>query len=275
MLFISNYREASLDKTMEEPRDVPVRKNHLARDISDLVTKAASALRTGQLIKDESFTLFDSVQALELMDPKMDAGYLEEGETLDSNYDVSRNLMPEEILWIMDHLLCYQMAWHQGYALSQNVFSSLYIDNLLSAKREAGQLPTFLDSDTGAAPNEMTQLVLGAFCVSIIKSIDIAAEIVASQHYYEEEDFNTQTFDRDLLTDLNDHDYFAMVQDAYTWLEEQWERGKVSEVVVKALQARLLMNVRLIDSIYPVPDDLPSLAANIDFRRDVLQCVKR
>ena len=260
---------------MEESRDVPVRKNHLAHDVTRKMLRAGSALRTGQLIKDESFTLFDSVQALELMDPKMDAGYLEEGETLDPDYDISRDLLPEEILWIMDQMLCYQMAWHQGYALSQNVFSSLHIDNLLSAKRDAGQWPAFVNPDTGAAPNEMAQRVLGAFCVSVIKSIDISAEIVGTQHYYEEEDFNTQTFGRDLLTDLNDYDYFTMVEDTYTWLKSQHLEREIDETMMKALQTRLLINVHLIDSIYPVPDDLPLLAADENFRRDVLELVKQ
>jgi hypothetical protein len=36
------------------------------RDITDVFTQAASKLRTGELVKDEYFTLFEAVGALEV-----------------------------------------------------------------------------------------------------------------------------------------------------------------------------------------------------------------
>jgi N-alpha-acetyltransferase 35, NatC auxiliary subunit len=43
------------------------------------------------------------------MDPKMDTGYLSEGESMDDDYDVGRNLLPEEVLGIIDQLLCLEV----------------------------------------------------------------------------------------------------------------------------------------------------------------------
>ena len=43
------------------------------------------------------------------MDPKMDSGYLAPGETLDAEYDVMRSLLPEEVIGIMDQLLCHEV----------------------------------------------------------------------------------------------------------------------------------------------------------------------
>ena len=43
------------------------------------------------------------------MDPKMDSGCLEPGETLEDDYDVLRELMPEEVIAIMDQILCYEV----------------------------------------------------------------------------------------------------------------------------------------------------------------------
>ena len=43
------------------------------------------------------------------MDPKMDSGYLAEGETLDDDYDVLHDLLPEEVVGIMDQMLCYEV----------------------------------------------------------------------------------------------------------------------------------------------------------------------
>lgn len=39
----------------------------------------------------------------------MDSGCLVEGESLDEEYDVTRNLLPEEVLGIVDQLLCSEV----------------------------------------------------------------------------------------------------------------------------------------------------------------------
>lgn len=43
------------------------------------------------------------------MDPKMDSGYLAPGEMLEDDYDVLRELLPEEVIGIMDQMLCYEV----------------------------------------------------------------------------------------------------------------------------------------------------------------------
>ena len=40
----------------------------------------------------------------------MDSGYLEPGETMDDDYDVLRDLSPEEVIGIMDQLLCHEVS---------------------------------------------------------------------------------------------------------------------------------------------------------------------
>lgn len=44
------------------------------------------------------------------MDPKMDSGYLAPGDTLDDQFDVRRSLLPEEVLGIIDQLLCHEVS---------------------------------------------------------------------------------------------------------------------------------------------------------------------
>jgi len=44
------------------------------------------------------------------MDPKMDSGYLREGETLDHEYDILRELLPEEVVGIMDQMFCFEVS---------------------------------------------------------------------------------------------------------------------------------------------------------------------
>lgn len=44
------------------------------------------------------------------MDPKMDSGCLAAGESLDDDYDVTRPLLPKEVLGIIDQLLCHEVC---------------------------------------------------------------------------------------------------------------------------------------------------------------------
>lgn len=44
------------------------------------------------------------------MDPKMDTGFLAEGETMEDSYDIWRELLPEECLGIIDQLLCLEVC---------------------------------------------------------------------------------------------------------------------------------------------------------------------
>ena len=48
--------------------------------------------------------------ALQIMDAKMDSGYLEPGELLEDHYDVLQPLLPEELIGILDSLLCLQVG---------------------------------------------------------------------------------------------------------------------------------------------------------------------
>lgn len=44
------------------------------------------------------------------MDPKMDSGCLAPGESLDEDYDVTRPLLPSEVLGIIDQLLSLEAS---------------------------------------------------------------------------------------------------------------------------------------------------------------------
>ncbi|KAF2491857.1 Mak10-domain-containing protein [Lophium mytilinum] len=174
-------------------------------DITERFTKASQALEIGQLVKDEYFTLFESIGALEIMDPKMDSGFLQPGETLEENYDALRTLLPEEVLGIMDQLLCYEMAWHQGYPLSQTLFTSVYIDRLLWPEPRSLEEAQFYRGNPGSVTDAL-QDVLRAYCLGIIKCCDFVIAKITSRDYFEEEDFCTHTYNRSLFTKVP-HDF--------------------------------------------------------------------
>lgn len=134
------------------------------------------------------------------MDAKMDSGLLEAGESLYDTYDVLQALSPEQVIGITDQLFQYEMAWHQGYPLSQSLFSCHYIDVLLWPE------PKSLDEcqfHRGGRPREADDpllKILRALCVGLIKCCNLVVQLVLESHYFEEEDFSTHTFNRDLLS---------------------------------------------------------------------------
>lgn len=61
-------------------------------------------MQVGQLVHLQSFTLFDAMSAIEIMDPRMDTGMV----TTDSNkrlLTLDDPLKPSQLLWVMDRLL--------------------------------------------------------------------------------------------------------------------------------------------------------------------------
>lgn len=58
----------------------------------------------------------DFIDLLQVMDPKMDSGCLAPGESLDDDYDVTRPLLPAEVVGIIDQLLSLEVSHFRRYA---------------------------------------------------------------------------------------------------------------------------------------------------------------
>jgi hypothetical protein len=134
------------------------------------------------------------------MDPKMDSGFLLPGETLEDDYDTLAPLLPEELIGIMDQLLCYEMAWHTGYPLSQTLFTSVYIDKLLWPETKVLEQAQFYRGEISdeRRPGPLLE-VLRAYCLAVIKGCDFVIAKITGRDYFEEEDFCTHTYNRVLF----------------------------------------------------------------------------
>lgn len=66
------------------------------------------------LVETRSEEANDKLESSQIMDSKMDSGYLGPGENqtqaLEDDYDVTRELSAEEVLGVMDELLCYEVC---------------------------------------------------------------------------------------------------------------------------------------------------------------------
>lgn len=227
----------------------------MATDITKKFASAVKTLSPGELVKDDHFTLFESVAALEVMDPKMDSGVLAEGESLDQEYDVSRDLLPEEILGIIDQLLCLEMAWHLGYPLSQTLFTSVYIESLMKPRPTNIDEADFIRGSQSREKQPKFLFVLRAYCVGLLKACCFVNELVKEELYYEEEDFVTNTYDRNLLFDIPLASINSLLLKARSDL--RLISNEVPKEVSAALELRLELRIAFLRAI-----DLASLRRN-------------
>jgi N-alpha-acetyltransferase 35, NatC auxiliary subunit len=143
----------------------------------------------------------------------MDSGALEEGDDLDDDFDFLEPLTPQQAIWIIDQLLCREASWHQGYPLSQTLFTSVHLDKILWPDPKQISDAHFLRPNAARQPSGVEE-ILRAYCLGLIKCCDLVLAMIASQHYYEvsmrirpeadltneqEEDFATQVYNREML----------------------------------------------------------------------------
>ncbi|KAJ5815721.1 NatC N(alpha)-terminal acetyltransferase Mak10 subunit [Penicillium riverlandense] len=211
-----------------------------ARDITADFTEAAAKIKPGKLVKDELFTLFEAVGALEIMDSKMDSGYIAPGENqaqaLEDDYDVRRELTPAEVVGLMDELLCHEMAWHMGHPLSQTLFTSIYLDKLLWPVPKTVEDARF-DRTRPATDLPLVNLVLRAYCLALVKACDFVHSRVAAEYFFEEEDFVTQLYNRNLLSVFDPSNFEQLLDQAIDWIDKEAE---MEEKLRDAIRCRLV-----------------------------------
>ncbi|KAI6893643.1 hypothetical protein KC355_g20769, partial [Hortaea werneckii] len=233
-----------------------------ARDVTEEFAAAANQLKPGQLVKDEYFTLFEAVGALEIMDPKMDSGYVPPNDSFNADFDVCRGLDATEVLWIMDELLCLEIAWHEGYPLSQTVFTSLHVDRLLSPDNRPPYTFPYGDSPGSnlTLQQQLVHKVLRAYCVALVKSIQASLLIIQSQNFYEEEDFVTHLFGRDLLEKIQPGQAAEELEDALKCVMSAHLPSEISD----ALESRLWFRRSYLAVLLAETDEWSGLTAQLE-----------
>ncbi|KAG2176189.1 hypothetical protein INT43_005423, partial [Umbelopsis isabellina] len=149
------------------------------KNITTLLNDATNDLEVGKLIHLQSFTLFDAMSAIEIMDPKMDTGMILEGDNKPP-FNALKALSGEQVLWIMDHLLSCEMAWLSGHSLSQTVFTCMYIHHVFSLVKEDVAV-----SEKENEPTELVFLVLKAYVLATIKCCHFVWREMISGNVYE------------------------------------------------------------------------------------------
>lgn len=77
------------------------------------------------------------------------------------------------------------MAWHMGYPLAQTIFTSLYIDRILSPYPTKLEQTVFDRSESSPAVEPLAMGILRAYCLGLIKTCYFVNSRVKAEHFYE------------------------------------------------------------------------------------------
>ena len=144
-------------------------------DVTAALDGVAGELSTGQMVHAPHFSLLSAMSALEVMDPKMDAGMITGAITVESALGtplMPRELTAGQIVHIMDQTFVGEMRWLAGHSLAQTVFTCLYLHDI----------------------KNIADYRYLAMAKAVLKCCAIVRTMVVQADFYEEEDFVPQTF---------------------------------------------------------------------------------
>ncbi|XP_013149597.1 PREDICTED: N-alpha-acetyltransferase 35, NatC auxiliary subunit isoform X2 [Papilio polytes] len=146
-------------------------------DITSDFFKHIEDLKLGELLHDgHLFGLFEAMSAIEMMDPKMDAGMLcNRGNPKPLNFPQAvasgklkiDDLEPSELIGIIDATMACIVSWLEGHSLAQTVFTNLYLHQ----------------------PHSIINKTLKAYCIAVYKLLDCIRDCITKAQVFEEEDF--------------------------------------------------------------------------------------
>ena len=198
-------------------------------DITKRYFSSCSSLELGELVCLPDFSLQDSIAALEIMDPKMDNGIVENAEE-EQRYDCSKTLLPDEILAIIDQLFASEMSWHGGSSLPQTLFTCVYVQQVL------GKSLTIrgFNNDESSLLNQ----VLFPYVVATVKCSEICRDEYLTGYLYEEEDISSADYGLDFLPFMERKAVIDLLEGGLAWLCRQEQTSIVSQLALR-LEIRL------------------------------------
>ncbi|KAL1448924.1 hypothetical protein WDU94_000173 [Cyamophila willieti] len=158
-------------------------------DITKEFFESIKYLELGELLHDEFFGLFEAMSAIEMMDPKMDAGMIcNRGNNSVMNFDkavasgvINVKDIPLDVqIGVIDETYSCLVSWLGGHSLAQTLFTNIYLHK----------------------PHSLESPAMKAFAICIHKLIDVIRDFVNRGVVYEEEDFQPMLYGYRLIPDV-------------------------------------------------------------------------
>ena len=187
------------------------------QDSTSQFLEACDQLELGELLHDEMFGLFEAMSAIEMMDPKMDAGMLCNRassapvtwqQSVDSGHvcleGLAGDLDPGHVSRIIDQSLSCLVTWLEGHSLAQTVMTNFYLHNV----------------------DKIQCAVMRSVSVVSLKLVEIIKDIIGKAGVFEEEDFQPHTYGFRLCGDITDQRCVAGLREAEELLNKDVRRTK-------------------------------------------------
>lgn len=159
------------------------------------------------------------------------------------------------------------MAWHMGYPLSQSLFTSYHIDQILWPNPKTLDKAKFDRHGEARLASTWLHVVYRAYCLAVIKCCDYVHRRIGAEHYYEvcsqnkaqliaapqsyvnvtqEEDFVSNLYNRNFLSHFNEAGIQKLLDEALGYTERQ---ASIEEATRYAIVTRLNLRRRMLDAV--------------------------
>ncbi|KAL1746476.1 Mak10 subunit, NatC N-terminal acetyltransferase-domain-containing protein [Schizophyllum fasciatum] len=227
-------------------------------------------MNPGDLILMEGYSLQEAMSAVEIGEPRLDSGLGLPEQTSRPPFDPLAPLLPEELCWIFDTALAYQVEWMLGSPLAHTVFTFLYAHALEILN------PDFIPYDElqedPARPLPLITIVLRAYVMGLLKCCGMAWTQLSTSLQEDTEDWQSDKCDVSLLEIIQLPYVLRQLDNARSWLENS---GQVTPTWRDALVARLSLNkTMLLLMSCDMHRNLPSVFPLIEEARRHLNAVQ-
>ena len=228
-------------------------------DITSLIQECASSLSFSNpiLCDEESFSLHDSMAALELMDRKMDCCELS-ASLIHPNNDPDLIIPPRNIptgledeiaplpwneLTIQDaaaialEILPRLESLLRGASVAESTYTCLYAHNAVLADMKerllTQQLGNLTVSESPHDDASVPQFLVYTTTLAMVEISDVVRSIVLHADIYEEEDFSVNTFGLQFFPDVDGPETIKTLQEALDRISKlEVEKEVVDDVVI-------------------------------------------
>jgi len=199
-------------------------------DITKDFQLSVEDLKLGELAHDELFGLFEAMSAIEMMDPKMDAGMnqISPGSKKVLNFDQAvsagqlelKKISLPHFIGIIDNSIACLVTWLEGHSLAQTVFINLYSQQ----------------------PSRIEDKNLKAFIIVFLKTTDLIKEYINQASVFEEEDFQPLVYGFRLASEVPEQKALAAIKES----EEDILKEIKNKTPVNANESQELMEMNAV-----------------------------
>jgi len=188
-----------------------------------------ASLGLGGMVLREGFTLFDSMNALELMSTKMDSAMNLQG-TKPAHERIAEGLVPlplkrdSHLCWVLRELMIKELAWYENCLLATSVHSCVLVckealselktncSTLLASTLVAKNEISKFNLEEGVSENEVASFVSYVLLLSVVKSCGQVYSLLRYADLFDEEDFSFQVSGLPLAKETSPEELDTLLQ---------------------------------------------------------------